>query len=295
MEISLVCVPFQVDVCRWGCALGPQAYLDAGIIDTLETQGHQVRKPVWIELPKAERTRDSVTNLSHIASRTALAVHEALQRSEGIVVVLEGDCTHAVGALGGLARFDKRPGIVWFDAHGDLCTMETTTSGFLGGMPYAVALGWDFPDWRQAAGLEAPVRPEAAVLIGASDLDPAEIEALTHHPILNLDAKELAAPETTQRVERALKPRASEANAWYVHIDVDVAGPEVVPGGLTPAPYLPPREHLLEAAEGVAHSVPVKVISLAAYNPSGDPHRQGALFGIDMLMSIINSMNRSAS
>src|SRR5437660_1787259 len=141
MEITIVCVPFQVDVARWGCALGPQAFLDAGIAEQIEVRGHSIRKVVWIELPKSERTRDSVTNLGRIAQRTAFAVKNALAEKDSFVLVLEGDCTHAVGAIGGLAQAKGPPGVVWFDAHGDLNTMETTTTGFLGGMPYAVALG----------------------------------------------------------------------------------------------------------------------------------------------------------
>ena len=71
MEITIVCVPFQVDVARWGCALGPQAFLDAGIAEQIEARRHSIRNGVWIELPKSERTRDSVTNLGRIAKRTA--------------------------------------------------------------------------------------------------------------------------------------------------------------------------------------------------------------------------------
>ncbi len=248
MHITIVCVPYQIDVSRWGCALGPQAFLDHGLIQRLEARGHIVSQPIWIELPKAERTRDAVTNLGRIAGRVAAAVRTALQRENSFVLVLEGDCTHAVGAIGGLAQAKGHPGVVWFDAHGDLNTMETTTSGFLGGLPYAVALGWDFEDWRLAAGLEQPVRPEAAVLMGASDLDPAEVEALARHPILHVDAGELMQPGVGERIQSALRPRAHEAAAWYMHIDLDVAGPEECPGGFTPAPYWPPREHILEAA-----------------------------------------------
>jgi len=46
MEITIVCVPFQVDVARWGCALGPQAFLDAGIAEQIEARGHSIRKVV---------------------------------------------------------------------------------------------------------------------------------------------------------------------------------------------------------------------------------------------------------
>src|SRR5579864_270004 len=104
MNIAIVCVPYQTDVARWGCANGPRAFLDHGLIQLLEANGHTVSEPVWIELPKAERMRDSVTNLGRIAQRTAAAVRAALQREHSFVLVLEGDCTHAVGAIGGLVQ-----------------------------------------------------------------------------------------------------------------------------------------------------------------------------------------------
>jgi arginase len=222
MHITIVCVPYQVDITRWGCAQGPQAFLDHGLRQRLEARGHSVAEPVWIELPRAERTRDSVTNLGGIARRTAAAVREALQKEDGFALVLEGDCTHAVGAIGGLAQARGNPGVVWFDAHGDLHTMETTTSGFLGGMPYAVALGWDLEDWRQAAGLEPPVRPEAAVLVGGCDLDEAETVALQRHPILHIETSTMMRPDVAERVQAALRSRATATQAWHLHLDLDV-------------------------------------------------------------------------
>ena len=290
MHITIICIPYQIDVTRWGCALGPQAFLDHGLIQLLEAKGHTVSNPTWIELPKSERTRDSITNLGNIAKRSSSAVSAALKQEDSLVLVLEGDCTHAVGAIGGLAQAKGSPGVVWFDAHGDLNIMETTTSGFLGGLPYAVALGWDLDDWRLAAGLVQPVRPEAAALIGASDLDPAEIEALQLHPILRIDAVEMVQPGVAKRLQAALRPRANEAKAWYLHIDLDIAGPEENPGNLTPAPHWPPRQHIIEAARATAQTVPVKVASLAVYNPAGDVNGRGARFGLDMAMAIVEGV-----
>jgi arginase len=290
MNISIICIPYQIDVARWGVALGPQALLDRGLIQLLQAKGHSVSNPIWIELPKSERTRDSITNLGNIAKRSSAAIREALIQQGSFVLVLEGDFTHAVGAIGGLAQAKVSPGVVWFDAHGDLNTWETTTSGFLGGLPYAVALGWDLDDWRLAAGLEQPVRPEAAALIGASDLDPAEIEALELHPILRMDAVEMVQPGVAKRLQTALRPRATEAKAWYLHIDLDVAGPEENPGNLTPAPHWPPRQHIIEAARATAQTLPVKVASLAVYNPAGEVDGRGARFGLDMAMTIVEGV-----
>lgn len=289
MDIAIICVPYQNDIARWGVARGPQAYLDAGLVDALRATGHQILEPVWIELPRSERTRDTVTNLGTIAKYTAAEVATALRHPETFVVVLEGECTHALGPVGGLAQVKGAPGIAWFDAHGDMNTMETTTSGLLGGMSYAVALGWEFPDWREAAGLDQPVRPQAAALIGTSDLDPPELAALARHPILHIDAEALTPPGAGERVAHAMRQRADEAAGWYMHIDVDVAGTEVVPGCLTPAPYWPPRQHLIDAAAAVTRSVPIDVVSLATYNPGTDPQRLGAAFGIDMLVAVITN------
>jgi len=286
MQIAIVCVPYQTDVARWGCARGPQAFLEHGLIEQLRELGQTVREPVWIELPKAERTRDTVTNLGNIARRTAAAVSAALKDGCDFVLALEGDCTHALGPIGGLAQAQGGPGVVWFDAHGDLNTRETTTSGLWGGMPYAVALGWDLEDWRLAAGLDPPVRPEAAALVGASDLDDAEIEALQCHPILRMDAVEMMEPGVAERLAAVLRQRAGEAGAWYLHMDLDVAGPEELPGGMTPAPYWPPRQHLLEAVRATVQSLPVRVASIAVYNPAGDRDGRGLRLGLDIAMAM---------
>ena len=291
MNIHIVCVPYQGDVTRWGCANGPRGFLDHGLRSLLAEKGHTVAEPVWIELPKMERTRDSVTNLGRIAQRTAAAIKNALQAEEdSFVLVLEGDCTHAVGAIGGLAQAQGDAGVIWFDAHGDLNTMETTTSGFLGGMPYAVALGWDLDDWRLAAGLQQPVRAEAAILVGGSDLDVAEMEALQRHPILHVNTIEMTIPDAGERVRALIQPRAGEAQAWYLHIDLDVGGPEVCPGGLTPAPYWPPSERIIDSAKAGAQTMPVKVASLAVYNPSADADGKGVQFGLDMAMAIVDGV-----
>ncbi len=289
MRITVVCVPYQMDVARWGYALGPQAFLDAGLAEQLRGQGHEVNEPVWIELPREERTRDTVTNLGRIAARTSAATRERL-RDGDFVLVLEGDCTHAVGPIGAVAQASGSAGVAWFDAHGDLNTMETSGSGYIGGMPYAVALGWDLDDWRLLAGLETPVRPEAAALLGTSDLDEPEFAALARYPILHMPAEDLSQSDAAQRLGDALHARAAEARGWYLHFDVDVAGPDEVPGGMTPAPHWPPRQSLIDSVAAAARALPVRVLGLATYNPAGDPEGRGARFGVDIVLAALEGM-----
>jgi arginase len=246
-----------------------------------------VKDTTWIELPREERTRDVITNLGRIARRASQAVARALSDLDGLVIALEGDCSHAVGIIGGLMRARFSPGVVWFDAHGDLHTYATTGTGYVGGMPFATALGWDCPDWQAEAGLERPLRPQAAALIGASDLDPEEIGALEANPIARLDGQFLK-DDALARVASLLRSRRSEADAWYIHVDVDVAGPLEVPGGLTPTSKWPSRDALQRAVSAAAQTVEVRALSLATYNPTGDPDGGGVRFGLDMLEAMLN-------
>src|SRR5687767_1880913 len=87
-------------------------------------------------------------------------------------LTLAGNCITSVGTVGGLGA--GATGVLWFDAHGDFNTPETTIGGFLDGMALATVVG---RCWRSlAAGVPGftPVAEENVVLVGARDLDPAE-------------------------------------------------------------------------------------------------------------------------
>ena len=283
MDVTVITVPYQLDVGRWCYALGPQAFLEAGLIAEIEAAGHSVVGVEKVELLRSERSRDSVVNLGRIAEKTSKLVERAVARG-GFSVVLEGDCSHAVGALGGLALAGARPGCAWFDAHGDLHTLQTTDSGYLGGMPLAVALGWAFDDWRVAAGLEVPLRSCDVVLCGISDLDPEECRAAQGAGLAIVSAEELSG----RSVASALSSASSTADAWYLHVDVDIAGAEVVPGGMTPTPAPPSAEVIIEAVRAAAAVRPVRAAALATYNPSGDPFHRGSRFGLEVVRGLFS-------
>ncbi len=286
MQIVPVLVPYAGDVARWGAARGPAAMMQGGLAEALRRHGHVVEDTVEIAFPRERRTRDPVTNLGIIASMVSDVVAAAIGRG-AMPLVLEGNCTQAVGPAGGVARACGGAGIVWYDAHGDMHTLRTTSTGLLGGMPYAVCLGWEFADWREAAGLKAPVRAEAAALLGASDLDVEEEAALDAHPIARLDAAAMGG-DAAGRTTALLAPRAGAAPGWYMHIDLDVAGPDELPGALTPAPNWPTRAALVASVTAAARAVPLRCLGIAAYDPSGDPERRGARLAADLAVAALS-------
>ena len=79
-------------------------------------------------------------------------------------LILGGCCCSHVGAVEGLAARHERLGVVWFDAHGDLNTPETSPSGNQWGMPLRMIID------------SGAVAPADVAVVGARNLDPPEVE-----------------------------------------------------------------------------------------------------------------------
>jgi arginase len=136
-------------------------------------------------------------------------------------VVMSSDCTTSLAAVAGLQRAGVDPAIVWFDGHGDVQTLETTTSGYLGGMPLRILVGYRPELIADELGLR-PIADHRIALVDARDLDPPEAEFLATSAIHRFD------------VDR-LTPDAIPDGPIYLHVDFDVVTPDHLPGLLFPA------------------------------------------------------------
>src|SRR3989449_8844928 len=114
-------------------------------------------------------------------------------------LILGGCCCSHVGAIEGLAARHERLGVVWFDAHGDLNTPESSPSGNEWGMPLRMVIDGGAVDEEDVA------------LLYARDLDPPEQEFLTGSRV---------------RVgEQGLHQALEGADGVYVALDVDALEP----------------------------------------------------------------------
>jgi arginase len=172
---------------------------------------------VTVELPDG----DAWPRLACLYDSVAAIVAETLAGKQRPVVV-SGDCTTSLGTLAGLQRSGLDPAIVWFDAHGDVQTLETTASGYLGGMPLRILVGYRPELIAAPLGLRA-VGEERVVLVGARDLDPPEVGYLQGAAIRRHEVAELSAG-------------ALPDGPLYLHLDVDVVDPGELGGLRFPAP-----------------------------------------------------------
>ncbi len=177
-------------------------------------------------------------------------VASAVAAAPGRPLVVSGDCTTSLGVLAGLQRAGRDAGIVWFDAHADFHTEATTTSGYLGGMPLALAAGVGTPTLPDALGLR-PVPPSRVVLVDARDTDPPEHRLLADAGIGTRPVADLAAADLPE-------------GELYLHVDLDVCDPGDVPELLFPTPGGPPLDDVLAAVGRVLGTGRVVAVGLAA-------------------------------
>lgn len=181
----------------------------------------------------------------HLADRVAL---------ETSPVIYAGDCLAAIGVLAGLQRAGIDPTLIWFDAHGDFHTWQTTRSGFLGGMPLAMIVGRGEQTIVEGVGL-APLDERRVVLVGARDLDPGEDEAVATSALTVLS--------TVDVIRRDPPP-----GALHVHVDLDIVDPREMPAHNYPAPGGPSLGDMEAVLAHLAATGRVAAVSFSTWNPA---------------------------
>jgi arginase len=224
-------------VSRLAGALGPGVLSDAG---------DAPNDPGWAaDADTRAKNRALIASyLPRLADHTSRALRDA--RPDARLIVLGGDCTSHGGALAGLRRhltaFLGRPprlAIAWFDAHGDFNTPDTTPSGNVWGMPFAMICGRGGPDLVGAC--DGPlVDEEDAALLGGQVLDETESRMLAASPIAHFGAGMLGTPAGMSALDAWAAVVGERVDGLYVAFDLDaidaseglsLAMPE--PGGMS--------------------------------------------------------------
>jgi arginase len=238
----MIAVPFHLGVRDVEVGRGPSV-----LLKMLDRSCHIV-----------DRTNTDADPLDAIADVNR-QLARAVSSQRGAPLVLAGNCNSCLGTLGGLAAANV--GIIWFDAHGDFNTPETTISGALEGMSLAIATGSCHDDLRKRIGLTNPIPESNVLLVATRSLDPEERLRLEKSQIRVIGLADLPA---------AVNELAKRVTSAYVHLDLDVLDPAISPGvNFSAAGGLAPSE-LYAAIPAIASVLPIAAAAIANFNPDRD-------------------------
>jgi arginase len=236
-------------------------------LDDLVAADWQVNRPV---LNPGQMQERMITLYKPLASFIADTLHQGNRP-----VSVAGDCCTSIAVLAGLQQAGITPTLIWFDAHGDFNTWETTPSGFIGGMPLAMAVGLGEQTMLNGLGSQ-PIPQANVILTDARDLDPGERGLVEASGITHL-------PHITDLLDYPLPD-----GPLYVHFDTDIVDPAEVPAMNYPAPGGPSAETVRQVFRHLASTGNVAAVSLSSWNPNLDENGRSRIICMDLLNELLS-------
>jgi len=238
-KLSIIGMPMDLGQMRRGVDMGPSAIRYAGINERLKPLFEEIHD--WGDIPvgRPEVVIDKESNLRNldlVAEKSALLaekVDEAVQ-SGAFPLVLGGDHSIAIGTLAGVSKHYQNLGVIWYDAHGDLNTAETSPSGNIHGMPLAVSIGLGHPLLTELGGYNPKVKPENIVIIGARSLDDGEKELIKEKGIKVYTMHEIDRLGMAKVMEETIAYLSEKTDGVHLSLDLDGLDPSDAPGVGTP-------------------------------------------------------------
>lgn len=293
MAIRTIGVPMDLGADRRGVDMGPSALRYAGLATTLDSIGRSCTDAGDLSVSHAEErdpeTRDPrakyLDEIESVCGRLANEVADAVATND-LPLVLGGDHSIAIGSLVGSAR-DASLGAIWFDAHSDVNTPETTPSGNVHGMPLAAALGWgSFADtpWANAPTL----REENVVLVGLRSVDDPERERIRESDVTAFTMSDIDERGVVDVTEDALDIATRGVDGVHVSLDLDWLDPRHAPGVGTPVRGGVTYREAHSAMETVAERESLlRSLEVVEANPILDSHNETAELGVELVASAL--------
>ncbi|MGE5176170.1 MAG: arginase [Hyphomicrobiales bacterium] len=293
--IEVIGVPVDLGAGRRGVDMGPSAIRVAGLESRLEALGHRVSDygDVDVLIPETQEVGPGTLRYKPAILAACESLRREVERSlaEGrLPLVLGGDHSIAIGSVAGSsghhARRDEAIGLLWFDAHGDCNTPETTPSGNVHGMALAVSLGLGDPELVGLGGRAPKVRPDRTALIGVRDLDPGEREILRGSGVAVYTVRDLDERGMRDVLRDALRAVGRDTAGVHLSFDLDVVDPEDAPGTGTPVMGgITYREAHL-AMEILGDEANVVAADFVEVNPVLDARNATGVLAVELIQSL---------
>ena len=292
--IHIIGVPLDLGGNRRGTDMGPSAFRIAGLREQLAALHRTVvdKGDIQSPIPEIKGSGDVrkkyVKEITRVCQKLYQIVGGSLEEG-ALPIVLGGDHSLAAGSVAAVASWlrkdDKKLGLIWVDAHGDMNTPDTSGSGNVHGIPLAALLGPEPAELARIGGDLPAVLAENTVLVGIRNLDEIEKRLVRDSNVHVFTMKEIDRLGIAQVMERALTIACRGTSGLHVSFDMDVCDPAIAPGvGTAVKGGLDYREaHVV--MEMVAESGKLTSLDLVEVNPTLDLRNTTAELGTELALS----------
>lgn len=287
--VRILLVPYDRGPKGEGMGEGPIYLLEHGLVAELRRRHSSLR----IEAKEVRpRGRERSGWDGAVAINLGLKDEVGRARDDGLLpLVIGGGCLVSLGAVAGLGSTEDL-GILWFDAHGDLNTPETSPSGCIEGMPLALLLGlFGHPIWRKLSGQPA-LSVDRVILAAARDLDPGEQSFIDSARLPFIGPDSLASEEREEEVLSLARDWAGRCRKCYLHIDVDSIAAADVPAVMFPSPGGVQLARMQELVGNLLPLPPVHCVSVTALYPDADRSERSARSVISLIDILVGRIAR---
>lgn len=291
--ISVIGMPMDLGQLRRGVDMGPSAIRYAGLIEKISSLQYNIIDLGDIVIPRPPESiaveSGTLRNLNEVVEaneRLAQLVNEEKKKGH-FPLVLGGDHSIAMGTVAGLSPHFENLGVIWYDAHGDMNTEETSPSGNIHGMPLAASLGLGHEKLTSIFQRQPKVKPDNIVLIGIRSLDEGEKQLIRDLNIKIYTMHEIDRLGMPQVMKETITYLQNRTDGVHLSFDLDGIDPSEAPGVGTPvnggATY---RESHL-AMEMLAESQMITSAEFVEVNPMLDDKSKTAQLTVALIGSLL--------
>ena len=295
-RVQIIGAPCGFGASVAGVDLGPAAMRVARLRQRVASLGYEVRDMGDLrvecnaETPAPGEKLRYLREISAACEQLAADVRKALEGGE-LPIVLGGDHSIAIGSVAGVASFcrgrGEQVGLIWFDAHADMNTPETSPSGNIHGMPLAVLLGHGAPELTGIEGFSPKLDPRFCAHIGARDVDPGERELIRQLGMRFFTMREIDERGMSACMDEAIHIARQAPAGYHVTLDVDALDPGDAPGsGTVVRGGLTYREAHL-AMEKIAEAGGALALEVVEINTALDINNRTAELGVELILSAL--------
>lgn len=287
---TLIGVPLDLGAENLGVDIGPQAFRYQGLIKKLATAGLEVvdagnikcndRKDLDPGNPRMHYLDEIVRVNEELAETTEQAIKDGHK-----VIAIGGDHSINLGVMSGAsAALGGELGLIYFDAHGDMNTDETTMTGNIHGMHLASVLGFGAPELINVHGQGAKIAKESLLHIAGSDFDQAELDLVAREHLDAFMLIDLLKFGLAPLLEKIDKLAEKVPNIW-ISLDLDAINRMHAPGAGMPNDKGLTYREVATIAEYIGQKCHVVGIDVVEYNPLQDEQGKTAELGIELIAS----------